>query len=103
MDKEKHNFKKNHLNQISEQIPVVMGIRKISDYVQFFINLDMGDSVSLVSFVNNEKMVLKHKLQNKEIKKESILEGIAILEQLTLEIQTVGEKKVLEKYSDIKN
>ncbi len=103
MDKEKHNFKKNHLNQISEQIPVVMGIRKISDYVQFFINLDMGDSVSLVSFVNNEKMVLKHKLQNKEIKKESILEGLKILEELTSEIQTNGEKLVLEKYSNVKN
>jgi len=80
-----------------------MGIKTINDYVEFFINLDMGESVSLVSFVNNEKLVLKHKLQNKEIKKESILEGIAILEQLTLEIQTVGEKKILEKYSDIKN
>ena len=103
MDKEKHNFKKNHLNQISEQIPVVMGIRKISDYVQFFINLDMGDSVSLVSFVNNEKMVLKHKLQNKEIKKEPILEGLKILEELISEIQTNGEKLVLEKYSNVKN
>jgi len=103
LDKEKHNFKKNHLNQISEQIPVVMGIRKISDYVQFFINLDMGDSVSLVSFVNNEKMVLKHKLQNKEIKKEPILEGLKILEELISEIQTNGEKLVLEKYSNVKN
>ncbi len=103
MDEEKHSFKKNHLNQILEQIPVVMGIRKISDYVQFFINLDMGDSVSLVSFVNNEKMVLKHKLQNKEIKKESILEGLKILEELTSEIQTNGEKLVLEKYSNVKN
>ena len=80
-----------------------MGIKTINDYVEFFINLHMGESVSLVSFVNNEKLVLKHKLQNKEIKKELILEGIAILEKLTLEIQTVGEKKVLEKYSDIKN
>ena len=80
-----------------------MGIRKISDYVQFFINLDMGDSVSLVSFVNNEKMVLKHKLQNKEIKKESILDGLKILEELTSEIQTNGEKLVLEKYSNVKN
>ena len=80
-----------------------MGIRKISDYVQFFINLDMGDSVSLVSFVNNEKMVLKHKLQNKEIKKEPILEGLKILEDLTSEIQTNGEKLVLEKYSNVKN
>ncbi len=79
-----------------------MGIRTISDYVQFFINLDMGSSVSFFSFVNNEKLTLKHKLQNKEIKKEYILDGLKILEELTLEIQTVGEKLVLEKYSDVK-
>jgi hypothetical protein len=79
-----------------------MGIRTISDYVQFFINLDMGNSVSFLSFVNNEKLTLKHKLQNKEIKKEYILDGLKILEDLTLEIQTVGEKVVLEKYSDVK-
>jgi hypothetical protein len=79
-----------------------MGIRTISDYVQFFINLDMGSSVSFFSFVNNEKLTLKHKLQNKEIKKEHILDGLKILEELTLEIQTVGEKLVLEKYSDVK-
>ena len=79
-----------------------MGIRTISDYVQFFINLDMGSSVSFFSFVNNEKLTLKHKLQNKEIKKEYILDGLKILEELTLEIQTVGEKLALEKYSDVK-
>jgi len=80
-----------------------MGIRSISDYVQFFINLDMGNSVSFFSFVNNEKLVLKHKLQNKEIKREIILEGIKILENLSSEIQLIGEKKVLEKYSGVKN
>ena len=80
-----------------------MGIRTISDYVEFFINLDMGNSVSFLSFVNNEKFVLKHKLQNKEIKKESILEGLRILDELTSEIQSTGEKIVLEKYSDVKN
>jgi len=79
-----------------------MGIRTVSDYVQFFINLDMGSSVSFLSFVNNEKLTLKHKLQNKEIKKEYILDGLKILDELTLEIQTVGEKLVLEKYSDVK-
>jgi hypothetical protein len=47
-------------------------------------------------------LTLKHKLQNKEIKKEYILDGLKILEDLTLEIRTVGEKSVLEKYSDIK-
>jgi len=80
-----------------------MGIRTISDYVEFFINLDMGNSVSFLSFVNNEKFVLKHKLQNKEIKKESILEGLKILDDLTSEIQLTGEKMVLEKYSVVKN
>ena len=80
-----------------------MGIRSISDYVQFFINLDMGNSVSFFSFVNNEKLVLKHKLQNKEIKREIVLEGIKILENLSSEIQLIGEKKVLEKYSGVKN
>ena len=80
-----------------------MGIRSISDYVQFFINLDMGNSVSFFSFVNNEKLVLKHKLQNKEIKREIILEGIKILENLSSEMQLIGEKKVLEKYSGVKN
>ena len=79
-----------------------MGIRTTSDYVQFFINLDMGSSVSFLSFVNNEKLTLKHKLQNKEIKKEYILDGLRILDELTLEIQTIGEKLTLEKYSDVK-
>jgi len=79
-----------------------MGIRTTSDYVQFFINLDMGNSVSFLSFVNNEKLTLKHKLQNKEIKKEYILDGLKILDELTLEIQTIGEKLTLEKYSDVK-
>ena len=77
-----------------------MGIRSISDYVQFFINLDMGKSASFFNFVNNEKMTLKHKLKNNEINKEYVLEGIKILEQLTSEIQLIGENRVLEKYSD---
>ncbi len=80
-----------------------MGITTIYDYVQFFINLEMGNSVSLQSFVNNEKLVLKHKLQSKEIKKDPIIGGIEILDELTSEIQTIGEERVLEKYSDVKN
>ena len=79
-----------------------MGIRTIYDYTQFFINLDMGNSVSFLSFVNNEKLVLKHKLKNKEIKKESILEGLKILDELTSEIKSTGEKMVIEKYSIVK-
>jgi len=99
----KYKILKNHLNKILERISIIMGIRTISDYVQFFINLDMGNSVSFLSFVNNEKFVLKHKLQNKEIKKEYILEGLKILDELTSEIQSAGEKMVLEKYSVVKN
>lgn len=79
-----------------------MGIKTISDYVQFFINLNMGKSVSLVSFVNNEKLVLRHKLQNKEIKKEPIYEALKILEQILSEVKSFDEKSVLEKYS-VKN
>ncbi|HUU48871.1 MAG TPA: hypothetical protein VMW55_08825 [Nitrosopumilaceae archaeon] len=78
-----------------------MGIRSISDYVQFFINLEMGSSVSFFSFVNNEKLTLKHKLKNKEIKKEYVLDGLKILEELTTEINLIGEKSVLEKYSNV--
>ncbi len=78
-----------------------MGIRSISDYIQFYLDLDMGKDVSLLSFVNNEKLVLKHKLQNKEIKKEPIIEGIKILDQLMLEIKSDGEKLVLEKYANV--
>ena len=62
----------------------------------------MGDSVSFLSFVNNEKLTLKHKLQNKEIKRKYILDGLKILDELTAEIRASGEKLVLEKYSDVK-
>jgi hypothetical protein len=82
-----------------EKMLDIMGIRSISDYVQFYRDLNMGNAVSLVSFVNNEKIVLKHKLQNKESKKEQIIEGIKILDQLMAEIKSYGEKSVLEKYS----
>jgi len=77
-----------------------MGIRSASDYVQFFINLDMGKSASILNFVNNEKMTLKHKLKNNEINREYVLEGIKILEKLSSEIKLIGENRVLEKYSD---
>ncbi len=58
-----------------------MGIKSISEYVKFFCELDMGNQVKLLSFANNEKRILKLKLQNKEIKKEPILEGIKILDE----------------------
>lgn len=75
-----------------------MGIQKVSEYVKFYNDLSMGDSVSLLSFANNEKRILKLKLQNKEIKKEQILEGIKILDELILEIKEMGEKAILDKY-----
>lgn len=75
-----------------------MGIQKVSEYVKFYNDLSMGDSVSLLSFANNEKRILKLKLQNKEIKKEQILEGIKILDELILEIKEIGEKAILDKY-----
>lgn len=58
----------------------------------------MQKSVSLLSFINNEKIVLKHKLENRKLDKESILNGIRILEELTKEIKSDGEAVVLEKY-----
>jgi hypothetical protein len=75
-----------------------VGIKTVADYVKFYINLEMQKSVSLLSFINNEKVVLKHKLENKKIDKESILNGIIILEELTEEIKNGGEAAVLEKY-----
>ena len=75
-----------------------MGIASASEYVDFFINLNMGENVPLISFVNNEKMVLKQKLENKNIPKEPIKKGIEILEQLGKEIREMGQDKVIEKY-----
>ncbi len=75
-----------------------MGIQSASEYVDFFINLNMGPNVSLLSFVNNEKIVLKQKLEYKNLVKEPIKKGITILEKLVMEINDVGEKTVIEKY-----
>ncbi|MFQ5496891.1 MAG: hypothetical protein ACE5DU_03295 [Nitrosopumilus sp.] len=58
----------------------------------------MGENVSLLSFVNNEKRVLKQKLENKNLEKEPIRKGIEILESLVKEINEEGEKATLEKY-----
>lgn len=79
-------------------IYIIMGIKSVKEYVDFFINLNMGTSVSLISFVNNEKIVLKQKLENKNLEKEPIKKGIQILEQLVREINEMGEKAVLAKY-----
>lgn len=58
----------------------------------------MNKSVTLLSFANNEKLVLKQKLEYKNLKKEPIQNGITILEELIKEVQEIGEEKVLEKY-----
>ena len=75
-----------------------MAIKSTTEYVDFFINLNMGKNVSLLSFVNNERMVLKGKLEYKNLEKEPINKGIEILEQLITEINKIGEKSVLEKH-----
>ena len=75
-----------------------MAINTTGEYVDFFINLNMGKKVSLLSFVNNERMVLKQKLENKTNQKEPIKKGINILEGLISEIAENGEIEVLEKY-----
>ena len=77
-----------------------MGIKTTRDYVKFYINLEMQNSVSFLSFINNEKMVLKHKLENKNLDKDPILNGIRILEELVEEMKKSGEQSVLEKYSE---
>lgn len=77
-----------------------MGIKTTRDYVKFYINLEMQKSVSFLSFINNEKMVLKHKLENKKSDRDSILNGIKILEELIDEIKNNGEQSILEKYKE---
>ena len=75
-----------------------MAIGTTEEYVDFFINLNMGKEVSLLSFVNNERIVLKQKLNNKMNSKEPIKKGINILEILISEISKIGETEVLKKY-----
>ena len=75
-----------------------MAIKTITEYVDFFINLNMGENVSMLSFVNNERMTLKGKLEYKNLEKEPIKKGVEILEQLIAEINKNGEKAVINKY-----
>ena len=86
-------FKQIWVIQISNVV-----INTASEYVDFFINLNMGKDVPLLNFVNNEKMVLKQKLRYKNLEKDSIKKGIMILEELVREINETNEKSVLEKY-----
>ena len=82
-----------------------MVISSAQEYVEFFITLKMGNEVSLLRFINNEKMTLKQKLKNKINEKEPIEQGINILESIIKEISENGEPKVLSKYqtSDERN
>ncbi|MBC8502422.1 MAG: hypothetical protein ACW9XB_01270 [Candidatus Nitrosopumilus sp. metabat.KBP569_Feb_25m_nospike.7] len=75
-----------------------MVIKTTEEYVDFFINLNMGKEVTLLSFVNNERMVLKQKLQNKINEKEPIKKGIIILEGLIKEIGENSQMAILDKY-----
>ena len=77
-----------------------MAINTSEEYVDFFTNLNMGEKVSLLSFVNNERMVLKQKLENKTNQKEPIKKAINILEGLISEIAKNGELEVLKKYQN---
>ena len=77
-----------------------MVIKSTEEYVDFFVNLNMGEDVPLLSFVNNERMVLKGKLEHKEIEKAPIMNGIKILEGLVIEISESGQEAVLKKYQN---
>ena len=78
-----------------------MVIDSAKEYVDFFINLNMGNEVSLLSFANNEKMVLKQKLKNKINQKEPIEKAISSLEIIIKEISEKGEAEVLAKYQEL--
>ena len=47
----------NHLNQILDKLLKCMGIRTPNAYVKFFIDLNMGNNVTFLSFLNNEKII----------------------------------------------
>ena len=86
------------LLNIGSKFITIQFSKSTEEYIDFFTNLNMGENVPLLSFVNNERMVLKQKLQYKDLEKESIQKGIKILEELIIEINNIGEKAVLEKY-----
>jgi hypothetical protein len=76
-----------------------MGIKTVSEYVQFYVGLNMQNSISLSSFVYNEKLVMTNKLENSSLKKEQIVQGLKILDDILAEIRTIGERAVVEKYA----
>ncbi|CUR52313.1 conserved protein of unknown function [Nitrosotalea devaniterrae] len=75
-----------------------MGIRTVSDYVKFYVGLNMQDSISLSSFAYNEKLVLKNKTATGKLTKELIMQSLTLLDELLNEIQSIGEQAVMEKY-----
>ena len=76
-----------------------MGIKTVSEYVQFYVGLNMQNSISLSSFVYNEKLVMTNKLDSSSLKKEQIIQGLKILDELLTEIRSIGEQAVMEKYA----
>lgn len=76
-----------------------MGIRTVSDYVKFYVNLNMQDSISLSNFAYNEKLVLKNKTASGKLTKELISQSLKLLDDLLTEIRYIGEQAVLEKYT----
>lgn len=76
-----------------------MGIRTVSDYVKFYVGLNMQDSISLSSFAYNEKLVLKNKTASGKMTQELIQQSLVLLDDLLNEIQSIGEQAVMEKYA----
>ncbi|MDE1845492.1 MAG: hypothetical protein KGI10_09240 [Thaumarchaeota archaeon] len=76
-----------------------MGIRTVSDYVKFYVGLNMQDSISLSSFAYNEKLVLKNKTATGKLTKELILQSLTLLDDLLNEIRDIGEQAVIKKYA----
>jgi hypothetical protein len=77
-----------------------MGIRTVSDYVKFYVGLNMQDSISLSSFAYNEKLVLKNKTATTgKLTKELIAQSLSLLDDLLNEIRDIEENAVMEKYA----
>lgn len=76
-----------------------MGIKTVAEYVQFYVGLGMEGSISLSSFARNEKLVLKHKLENSNLPKEQVLHGLELLDDLLDEVSSSGEQAVIVKYA----
>ena len=78
---------------------LTMGIRTVSDYVKFYVGLNMQDSISLSSFAYNEKLVLKNKTATGKLTAELIQQSLVLLDDLLNEIRDIGEQAVMEKYA----